>query len=132
MESEQKRILAVDDNATILKVVRFLLERAGYDVTTASNGREAWDLLQAEGFDLVLTDYEMPEVDGPALCRRIRRTERLDSVPIIMLSGKGLKVHWDRLRDELQLYEAVLKPFSPTTLTATVEACLEKHEASPV
>jgi len=132
MGSEQKRILAVDDNATILKVIRFLLEQTGYDVTTASNGSEAWDLLETEDFDLVLTDYEMPEMDGAALCRQIRQTDRLAGVPIIMLSGKGLKVNWDRLRDELEVYETMLKPFSPTTLTATVAACLEKQEASTV
>jgi len=132
MGSEQKRILAVDDNATILTVIRFVLGQAGHDVTTASNGREAWDLLETEDFDLVLTDYEMPEMDGEALCRQMRQTDRLESVPVIMLSAKGLKIGWDRMREELEMYDVMLKPFSPDTLRETIAACLEKQEASAV
>lgn len=132
MGSKQKRILAVDDNETIAKVVRFLLGKEGHDVTTAPDGREAWNLLQTEDFDLVLTDYEMPNMDGVALCRHIRKTDRLKNIPIIMLSGKGLRIKWTQLQDELEMYDILLKPFSPTTLTTTVEACLEKHEVSTV
>jgi CheY-like chemotaxis protein len=132
MESKPKRILAVDDNGTILKVIRFTLGQAGYDVTTAGNGREAWNLLEAEHFDLVLTDYEMPEMDGEALCRQMRQTDRLKGVPIIVLTGKGLSTKWCQLLKGLDVYEIILKPFSPTTLIATVEACLEKKEACTV
>ncbi|OHB82774.1 MAG: hypothetical protein A2V98_04995 [Planctomycetes bacterium RBG_16_64_12] len=127
MVSEQKRILAVDDNGAMLKVVRFTLERAGFHVTTARNGREAWDLLQREDFDLVLTDYQMPEMTGETLSRRMREVERLRDVPIIILSAKGLEINLDRLLAELKIHEIVLKPFSPSGLVATVEACLDKE-----
>ena len=75
MASKQNRILAVDDNRAILNVARFTLENAGFHVTTARDGRAAWRLLQEEDFELVLTDYRMPHMDGEILCKRIREAE---------------------------------------------------------
>jgi len=127
MVSNQKRILAVDDNRVMLNVIRFTLERAAFAVTTARNGREAWNLLQDQDFDLVLTDYQMPEMTGEMLIRRIREGDRLKDVPIIMLSAKGLELNLDRLLDELEVHEIVFKPFSPSGLLATVEAAFDKE-----
>lgn len=124
MVSTQKRILAVDDNRVMLNVIRFTLERAAFAVTIARNGREAWDLVQDQDFDLVVTDYQMPEMTGEMLIRRIREGDRLKDVPIIILSAKGLELNLDRLREELEVHEVIFKPFSPTGLLAAVEAAV--------
>jgi two-component system alkaline phosphatase synthesis response regulator PhoP len=127
MQSQQRRILAVDDNSVILNVVRFNLENAGFAVTTARNGRAAWDLLQAEDFDLVITDYQMPEMTGEALCQRMREVDRLRNVPVILLSGKGLELDLARLKEELGVDDVLSKPMSPKALVAVVEVCLSER-----
>ena len=116
MASDQKRILAVDDNRVMLNVVRFTLEKAGFAVTTARDGQEAWEAVQDHDFDLVLTDYQMPRMTGEMLSRRIREGDRLKDVPIIILSAKGLELNLDRLLQELRVHEILFKPFSPSSL----------------
>lgn len=124
MLSESKRILVADDNRVMLNIVRFNLDRAGFAVTVARDGREAWELAQGEGFDLLITDYQMPGINGEELSRRLKQDASLGNVPIIMLSAKGLEVDLSRLQEELGLYQVIFKPFSPSRLVATVQACL--------
>ncbi len=70
MPHADKRILVADDNAALALVVRFHLEQAGFQVTVARNGKEAWKLLQSQAFDLLVTDQQMPELSGCELCAR--------------------------------------------------------------
>jgi two-component system NtrC family response regulator len=83
----QIKILLADDDPNFRKVVIYNLERLGATVTTAADGREALRLFEGGGFDLVLTDVRMPEMDGMALLRAVR--ERDDQVPIILLTAHG-------------------------------------------
>ena len=124
MTAEPKRILAVDDNRAILNVVRFTLERAGFSVSVARNGLAAWQILQNEHFDLVVTDYQMPEMTGEMLCQRMRETDRLKSVPVILLSGKGLELDLARLQEELGVSAVIFKPMSTKSLVAAAKASL--------
>lgn len=126
MPDKQKRILATDDHRVILNVVRFALEQAGFAVTTAPNGRAAWDLLQTQDFDLVVTDYQMPCMTGEMLCQRMREVDRLKDVPVILLSGKGLELDLDRLKEEFGIREVIFKPMSPKALVTAVRACLSE------
>jgi CheY-like chemotaxis protein len=130
MESESRKILVADDHRAMSSVVRFNLERAGFTVTVARSGREAWDCLQTDKFDLIVTDYQMPEMNGEELCRRIRQDDRLTNIPIILLSGKGLELDLAHLQKEFGVQELVFKPFSPSSLVATIEACLKQEVAS--
>jgi CheY-like chemotaxis protein len=84
-----KRILVVDDDENILNLERTILEQKGFDVTGASGGAEALKLLAEKTFDLVLLDVMMPEVDGFAVCRKIKEDERLKDIPVIFLTAKG-------------------------------------------
>jgi len=127
MHSQLKKILVADDNRVILNIVRFNLERAGFAVTVARDGCEAWNLLQAGDVDLLITDYQMPGMNGEKLCRRLRDDASLGNTPVIMLSAKGLEIDLARLQDELKLHQVVFKPFSPSQLVATVHACLEER-----
>lgn len=83
-------VLVVDDQFTVRELQRSILEAAGYLVQTARDGREAWDLLAAgAGVDLVLTDIEMPGMDGLELAGAIRRRPDGDSLPIVMVTSRG-------------------------------------------
>jgi two-component system, chemotaxis family, sensor kinase CheA len=84
------RILVVDDQFTVRELQRSILAAAGYVVETASDGQEALDLLRRRGdIDLVITDIEMPQVDGLELTRRLRSGEEHASVPIVIVSSRG-------------------------------------------
>ncbi len=87
--AEASRILVVDDALTVRELQRTILVRAGYSVTTAADGREALDRIDEAKPDLVLTDVEMPELDGLSLCREIRRGSRWTNVPIVVLTSRG-------------------------------------------
>lgn len=126
MASKQSRILVVDDHRMMLNILRFTLQRAGFIVSTARNGQAAWELVQAEDFDLLITDYQMPEMNGETLIQHVREVERLKSLPIILLSAKGLELDLSRLREELGVSEVIYKPFSPSGLVAAAEASLSR------
>jgi CheY-like chemotaxis protein len=132
MRTEQApglRVLVVEDNRVMADVMRFNFNRAGFHATWAANGKVAWDLLQTEAFNLLVTDYQMPEMDGHELCRRIRAEPRFASLPVILLTGKGLEIDRERLTVELGVSLIMYKPFSPRQLVAAAE---EWSSRSPI
>jgi C4-dicarboxylate-specific signal transduction histidine kinase len=86
-EKDPSRILIVDDSPTQAKLLELILSGEGYHVSVAQNGREAVDLIAVNRPDLVVSDILMPEMDGFELCRQIRRTEEIKSLPIILLTN---------------------------------------------
>jgi DNA-binding response OmpR family regulator len=117
------KILIVDDEQRIRKLLRDYLIRDGYTVYEASNGRQALDIFNSEAnIALIILDVMMPEMDGWQVCSEIRKTSK---VPIIMLTAKSDER--DELRGfELGVDEYVTKPFSPRTLSARVNAILRR------
>ena len=117
------RIMIVDDEQRLRKLVRDYMIREGYSVLEAANGREALDLFDNEGnIALIILDVMMPEMDGWQVCSEIRKTSK---VPIIMLTARSDEK--DELRGfELGVDEYVTKPFSPRTLAARVNAILRR------
>ncbi len=87
IEEMPSRVLVVDDSITTRTLERNILEVHGYDVTVAMNGSEAWDILQNDSFDLVVTDIEMPIMTGFELTERIKQDERLVETPVIIVSS---------------------------------------------
>jgi CheY-like chemotaxis protein len=124
MDNNGKHILVAEDNAALASVVRFNLERAGFRVTLASNGREAWDHLQEQPFDLLLTDQQMPEMTGCELCQTLRSVADFAELPVILLTAKGMELELPRLRDELKITATFLKPFSPKEVVKAIELCV--------
>jgi two-component system alkaline phosphatase synthesis response regulator PhoP len=124
MSAEAKRVLVVEDNVALASVVRFNLEKSGYHVTVAHDGREAWRRLYDGDFDLAVIDHQMPEMTGEELCRLIRGYERSARLPVVMLTAKKYEINHDVLTNELGVYDIIPKPFSPRALTRTVEDCL--------
>ncbi len=116
------KILVVEDEAKIAEMVRLYLERDGYDVAVATDGRSALDAYRHTNPDLMVLDIMLPEIDGLEVCRAIRRTS---DTPIIMLTARVEEV--DRLIGlELGADDYVAKPFSPRELVARVRAVLRR------
>ena len=122
-DQRARRVLVVEDNLALCGVVRFNLERAGFEVTQARNGREAWALLEQGDFDAVVTDFQMPEMDGGELCRLMRDYGRHQQTPVVLLTAKQLEIDLPKLEREFGVVQAFAKPFSPHELTR----CLVKH-----
>ena len=118
------RILIVDDERQITRVLRTSLQSSGYEVTVANNGLEAFDLFTATQPDLVITDLAMPEMTGIELTRAIRRTSE---TPIIILSVREQETMKVAALDE-GADDYVTKPFSMPELLARVRANLRKTQ----
>ncbi len=124
---EDIKILVVDDEQRMRKLVRDFLVKKGFQVLEASNGEEAIDVFFSEkNIELVILDVMMPKMDGWAVCREIRQYSH---VPIVMLTAKSGEKD-ELLGFELGVDEYISKPFSPKVLVARVEAILRRTGAS--
>ena len=83
----RQRIVVADDSITTRTLEQSVLDSAGYEVFTAVNGEDAWEILEREGADALVADVEMPRMDGFALCRRVRSSERFRELPIVLVTG---------------------------------------------
>ena len=84
----RKRVLVVDDSLTVRELERKLLIGRGYEVTVAVDGMDGWNVLRAEKFDLLVTDIDMPRMDGIELVGLVRRDAQLQSLPVVVVSYK--------------------------------------------
>ena len=113
------RILVVDDDKISLQLVSRILQNFGYEVITASDGTEAWNILQIEAISFVITDWMMPGIDGLEVCRRLRSNPSY--TPILMLTSKTSEL--DRVLGlEIGADDYVTKPFSIKELLGRVKA----------
>ena len=120
---ERTRILVVDDESRMRKLVHDFLAKSNYDVLEAENGEAAVDLFfEQKNIDLIILDVMMPKMDGWQVCREIRQ---YSTVPIIMLTAKSDERD-ELLGFELGVDEYISKPFSPKILVARVEAILRR------
>jgi len=119
-----KRILIAEDNQALAKITKFSLEVVGFSVTVAPDGLEALEVAQQERFDLIITDYAMPQMTGVDLCRHIRQISRYEDTPIVLTTGFSSSLDLAGLSDELNLSAVVVKPYSPNGLAKTVKGLL--------
>ena len=120
------KILVVDDEARMRKLVKDFLVKDGFEVLEAANGEEAVDIFFDEkNIELIILDVMMPKLDGWGVCREIRQYSK---VPIIMLTAKSAEKD-ELLGFELGVDEYISKPFSPKILVARVEAILRRTNA---
>ena len=123
-----KKILIVEDEKDIARLIQYNLDNAGFSCETAASGEDALALLGRKGFDLVILDVMLPGVDGLEVCRRMRKDTDLTDVPVIMLTAKGEEV--DRIVGlELGAEDYMVKPFSPRELVLRVKAILRRRIA---
>jgi DNA-binding response OmpR family regulator len=124
---ERLKILVVDDESRMRKLLKDFLVKSGYEVLEAEHGEQAVDLfMKVKDIALVILDIMMPKMDGWQVCREIRKES---NVPIIMLTAKSSEA--DELKGfELGVDEYISKPFSPKILVARVEAVLRRSNAA--
>jgi CheY-like chemotaxis protein len=119
-----QQILICDDEPHILYAVSFKLSAGGFDVVQATNGREAMEWVETHTPDFVITDYQMPEMDGLEFCRFLRGRPETADVPIVMLTAKALELHEEVVKDQWRLEAVLMKPFSPRGLLELVKKTL--------
>lgn len=118
------RIVACDDESHITRAVSMKLSRAGFTVETAADGQFGWEAIRREPPALLITDYQMPRLDGLGLIRRLREDPATREIPVILLTAKGYELNHDELIRELQLTAIMVKPFSPRDLLEKVREIL--------
>ena len=115
------KVLVVDDSSTIRRIVKNTLERIGYsDVVEAENGIDALTKLKDGSIELVMTDWNMPEMDGITLVKSIRASDKFGAVPIIMVTTEAEK---NEVMEAMQLgvNDYVIKPFTPDILKEKIQ-----------
>jgi two-component system sensor histidine kinase ChiS len=113
-------VLAVDDDASILRVVEMLLSRNGYTVRTAASGETALSMLRSIVPAVLITDVQMPGMSGYDLCSVVKRDERLQNVPVIFLTAQGSPQDYKTGHD-LGAVVYMSKPFKPERLLQAVQ-----------
>jgi CheY-like chemotaxis protein len=124
------RILVVDDEAHILHVLSLKLRNAGYEVITAVDGEEAFELAGQELPDLVITDFQMPYMTGLELCRALAGHAPTARIPVLILTARGYALD----DEDLQLgniRHVLTKPFSPRAVLQVVQQVLSREGEKP-
>jgi two-component system alkaline phosphatase synthesis response regulator PhoP len=122
------RILVVDDEADIVRMLKYNLEKEGYEVVTANNGKAAIEKARTHP-DLIVLDVMMPQMDGWEVIRQLKRTQDTASIPVLFLTAKGTEID-EVLGLELGADDYIIKPISPRKLLARIKTALRKKDAS--
>jgi phosphate regulon transcriptional regulator PhoB len=118
-------ILVIDDEKDLIELVRYNLEKEGYDVIAAADGQSGLDVVKRHRPDLVVLDLMMPGLDGLQVCQQLRADPRAGRIPVIMLTAKATEA--DRVVGlELGADDYITKPFSPREVVARVKAVLRR------
>jgi len=122
-----KKVLIVDDEIHIVHVVAIKLRNNGFEVISAQNGRDAFELACEQKPDVIVTDFQMPVMTGMEFVEKLRQQPTTKDIPVVMLTARGFAIEDERVRD-LQISEFLSKPFSPKELLKCIEDILY-HEA---
>lgn len=123
--SNKGTILVIDDEKDLIELVRYNLEKEGYDVIAAYDGQSGLEVVKKHRPDLVVLDLMMPGLDGLQVCQRLRADPRSSRIPVIMLTAKATEA--DRVVGlEFGADDYIIKPFSPREVVARVKAVLRR------
>ena len=125
---ENRKALVVDDEFHIIQVVSIKLRNNGYEVVTADNGGDAYDLACQNKPDIIITDYQMPVMSGLELIEKLRENGDTENIPVIMLTARGFAIE-DDLKQKLKVSACLSKPFSPREVLATIEEVIGQSAA---
>ena len=125
------RIHVCDDEPHIVLAVSLKFRKAGFEVSTASDGQAAWETIQTERPQVVISDLQMPRMDGLELVHQMRSEPRFEHVPVILLTAKGFELDEAELQEDLGINAVICKPFSPRELLALVRSLLGVTAAVP-
>src|SRR5438045_3458918 len=124
------KLALIEDDADLAFTVRLNLQREGHTVTHFANGAEALEAVQLGGFDFVILDLNLPDLDGLTICRELRRNAATRGIPILMLTARGSER--DRVTGlELGADDYLVKPFSVRELMARVAAVSRRAKPAP-
>jgi CheY-like chemotaxis protein len=126
---ERKRILIADDETHILNVVSLKLKNAGFEVVTAEDGSEAFHLAVTTSPDLIITDYQMPQLSGVELGVRLSSRPGFAPIPTILLTARGFSIT-EEDKMAANILEIIHKPFSPRMVLESVQQRLEASTLS--
>ncbi len=125
----KSHILIVEDEPPLIEVVRYNLEKEGYQVSVAEDGKRALNKVRESIPDLIILDWMLPELSGIEVCRQLREDPDSKDIPVIMLTARGEEA--DRLKGLASgADDYVVKPFSPAELLARVRAVLRRSTSS--
>jgi two-component system alkaline phosphatase synthesis response regulator PhoP len=122
-----KKVLVVDDEIHIIHVVAIKLRNNGYEVISADNGDEGFELACKEKPDIIVTDYQMPAMTGLQLVEKLRQCDETKTVPVILLTARSFAISKEQ-QEDLQISGCVSKPFSPKELLRNIEDILYQQE----
>ncbi|REJ71408.1 MAG: response regulator [Planctomycetota bacterium] len=125
------RILVCDDESHITRTIELQLRKAGFEVELAADGRAALQAAQQQPPDLLISDCQMPRMNGLELCREMRNDYRFADTPIILLTAKAYELPTGTLQRELRISAVVSKPFSPRDLLKLVKVLTGAEEMAP-
>lgn len=121
-----KKVLVVDDEIHIVHVVAIKLRNNGYEVTSAENGAEAFELACEDKPDIIVTDYQMPVMTGLELVQKLRQCEQTKDIPVILLTARNFAIPEER-QEQLRVATCLSKPFSPKELLGNIEDILYRQ-----
>jgi DNA-binding response OmpR family regulator len=121
MQSENRTILVIDDEPHITHVVALKLRHAGYEVLTAGDGEEGYEVACEAQPDLIITDIQMPYMNGVEMCQRLSANPPTAGIPVLVLTARGYALGPEDT-DRTNIRGTISKPFSPREILARVEA----------
>ena len=124
-----QRVLVVDDETHILQVLSIKLANVGYEVLTAADGEEAFEVACKEQPDLIITDFQMPYMTGLELCRALAEHHATAAIPVLILTARGYALDDEDLTLG-NIKDVLSKPFSPRSLVQQVGKLLGDHTES--
>ena len=123
MTNNKKKVLIVDDEVHIVHVVATKFRNNGYEVISASNGQQAYELVCEQKPDIIVTDLQMPVMTGMEFVEKLRGNEATKDIPVIMLTARSFSLDAEQ-QERLGVSQCLSKPFSPKELLRNVEDVL--------
>jgi two-component system alkaline phosphatase synthesis response regulator PhoP len=124
-----KKVLVVDDEIHIVHVVAIKLRSNGFEVITASDGQEAFETACDQSPDIIVTDLQMPIMDGLQFVQKLRQNDKTKDIPVIMLTGRSFTIEQEQ-KEKLRISDCLGKPFSPKELLKKIDDILCQKAAS--
>ena len=121
--SQKKKILVVDDEIHIVHVITIKFRNNGYDVISAENGKQAFEIACEQKPDIIVTDFQMPGITGQQFVEKLRNNPETKDIPVIMLTAKSFSLD-KKKQQQLEIECCLSKPFSPKELLKNVEEIL--------
>jgi len=120
---EKKRILLVDDEEDLRKILKFRLEATGYDVSEAADGQEGLNKARSDSPDLIILDLMLPKIDGFKICRMLKFDEKYKHIPVIMFTARAQEKDKE-IGKEMGADAYITKPFEPGILLGKIKELL--------